>query len=54
MRMYEFLGMMCAHKHRFLGRLEVKDPLELGLEMVVSHLMWALASKLSSSGRAEH
>jgi hypothetical protein len=40
---------MNAHAHE--GQ-KVIDPRELEVQMVVSHLMWVLTTKLGSSGRA--
>lgn len=33
---------------------DVESPMEMGLQVVVSHLMWVLGAKLWSSAKAVH
>lgn len=46
---------MCGYVHMNAvahGGQRVSDPLELGLQVAVSHPMWALGTKLTASARA--
>lgn len=43
---------VCAQECGCLQSPELTDPLELDLQVIVSHLVWGLRIKLGSSGRA--
>lgn len=43
---------VCAPGCGYLQSLELADPLELDVQVIVSHLVWMLGIKLESSGRA--
>lgn len=50
MRLYLYTPYECRCLQRSVRTL---DPLELELQLVVSHLLWVLGTKLGSSGRKE-